>query len=515
MPRAAGQNLARIRAAMKTALGLPQGLAFLPALTLAAFWLGGEHALLVTALIFPLLVTVLSHHSSASTAPEIERDPLTGLANRETVVASLGRSFRNKEPAKRKTAAIVLSLQGIDDLGDRFGSAAVELALERVSERLSTILRDEDVLARIQSRYFAIALSAARRTDLEAVLQITGRLQEAVREPISLETATAYLSSSAGFCLQDRAPAPDGEEMLKAAEVAMREAVHCGPGAIRAFSAEMQEATALRRDLAEEITHALNAGQIVPWFQPQISTDTGEVTGFEALARWVHPARGVISPGTFLAAIEQAGLSEQLSEQMLFHSLSGLRAWDNAGIRVPSVGVNFSGAELRNPKLIDKIKWELDRFDLTPDRLTVEVLETVVSHSRDDIISHNIAGLAKLGCGVDLDDFGTGHASISSIRGFTIRRLKIDRSFVTDLDQDREQQDMIAAILTIAERLHLETLAEGVETVGEHAMLSQLGCGHVQGYGIARPMPFEDTIAWMRQHAAKLEKAAELGRKAG
>lgn len=515
MSSADGRTYARVRSGIKTALSLPQGLAFLPALTLAAFWLGGERALLITALIFPLLVSMLGNNKPRATEQTFGQDPLTGLARRDRIVAALDHALALGPDTSRKSAAVVLALQGIDELGDRFGSAAVDLALQRIAERLKTVLRDEDVLARIQGRYFAVALASSRRADLEAVLQITGRLQEAIREPISLESTTANLTSSAGFCLQSRSPTAKGMDMLQAAEIAMREAVHCGPGAIRAFSAEMQAAAALRRDLAEEIIDALDTGQIVPWFQPQISTDTGEVTGFEALARWVHPQRGVISPGTFLTAIDQAGLSEQLSEQMLFQSLSALRSWDNTGLVIPSVGVNFSSAELRNPKLIEKIKWELDRFDLTPDRLTIEVLETVVSHSQDDIISHNIAGLAKLGCGVDLDDFGTGHASISSIRRFTIRRLKIDRSFVTNVDKDREQQDMVAAILTIAERLQLETLAEGVENTGEHAMLSQLGCGHVQGFGIARPMPFEDTIGWIHRHNIKLEKAASLGRQAG
>ena len=158
-------------------------------------------------------------------------------------------------------------------------------------------------------------------------------------------------------------------------------------------------------------------------------------------------------------------------------------------MQVPTVSVNFSAAELRNPKLAEKLKWELDRFGLAPDRLTVEILETVVAETDNDVIVRNVAALAALGCGIDLDDFGTGHASITNIRRFALRRLKIDRSFVTRVDEDREQQKLVSAILSMAERLGLDTLAEGVETPGEHAMLSQLGCGHVQGFGIGRPMP--------------------------
>ena len=178
--------------------------------------------------------------------------------------------------------------------------------------------------------------------------------------------------------------------------------------------------------------------------------------------------------------------------------------WDNAGVDVPQVGVNFAGPELNNPKLVDKVKWELDRFELEPQRLAVEILETVMAGAPDDTITRNIKALGDLGCRIDLDDFGTGHASIASIRRFAVSRIKIDRSFVIKADRDPEQQRIISAILTMAERLNVETLAEGVETVGEHALLAQLGCNHVQGFGLARPMPFEETADWIQAHNAKL-----------
>ena len=277
----------------------------------------------------------------------------------------------------------------------------------------------------------------------------------------------------------------------------------------------MQTAVKRRHNLEDDVERALAAGEIRPWFQPQISTDTGEITGFEALARWPHSDFGMIPPKDFLDAIAQGGLATRLTEEILRKSFAAMRNWDDAGLSVPSVGVNFSGEELQNPRLVDYIKLELDRFNLAAERLTVEVLETVVSDSSDDMITRNIAALANLGCRIDLDDFGTGHASIASIRRFAISRLKIDRSFVSRLDQDREQQNMLAAILTMSERLGLETLAEGVETSGEHAMLAQLGCGHVQGFGIARPMPFDDTLGWIREYNDKIKQSACVGRQAG
>jgi EAL domain-containing protein (putative c-di-GMP-specific phosphodiesterase class I) len=176
--------------------------------------------------------------------------------------------------------------------------------------------------------------------------------------------------------------------------------------------------------------------------------------------------------------------------------------------------VNFSKDELRNPRLPEKLKWDLDRFEIASDRIVIEVLESVVADAGNEVIVHNLAALSRLGCKIDLDDFGTGHVSIANIRRFDVDRIKIDRSFITHVDSDQGQQKMVAAILSMAERLGLETLAEGVETIGEHSMLAQLGCGHVQGFGIARPMPMDDVAAWVERHRAKLNTTPRLGRRA-
>jgi EAL domain-containing protein (putative c-di-GMP-specific phosphodiesterase class I) len=199
---------------------------------------------------------------------------------------------------------------------------------------------------------------------------------------------------------------------------------------------------------------------------------------------------------------------------ILSESLRALQKWDNSGHHIPRVSKNFSSQELEDPNICEKLRWELDRYDLEPDRLCVEILEDVIATSDNHIIVRNISALAELGCYIDLDDFGTGHASITNIRRFAVHRIKIDRSFITRVDRDREQQNMVTAVLTMAERLELDTLAEGVETIGEHAMLAQLGCGHVQGFSVARPMPFDETINWIPGHIAKISETPVLGKRA-
>ena len=220
-------------------------------------------------------------------------------------------------------------------------------------------------------------------------------------------------------------------------------------------------------------------------------------------------------PGEFLDTLAESGQLEKLSEEMLRQGVTALNNWELNGHLVPRVGINFSGDELHNPMLAERIGWELDRFDVAPSRIAIEVLETVIAGSPDGVVARNLRDLSKLGCHIDLDDFGTGHASISSVQRLSANRLKIDRSFVKDLDRDQSQQRLIAAIITMAEQLGIATLAEGEETASEHSMLAQLGCGHVQGFGIARPMQFEDTIPWLREHSKKLQTLPQLGRKTG
>lgn len=496
---------------MKDALTGPHMLAFGPALTLAAFWLGGERALFGAALLYPLVLAILQAQIGAHDR-QMQRES-AGQNGRDDLLHRIAASLDNGHPTQ--TAVFVVCLDDFKALADRLGAETLDHLIGRIEARLRATLRSDDVMIRLDANRFAIALSPVRVFDLELAIQCAGRLQSALEAPFSINATHVYLTASVGFCTEARLPKRAARAFLDAAERAAAAAATHGPSAIRAFSTDMQAVLRDRHELADDVGAALENGQITAWFQPQINTSTGHVSGFEVLARWHHPSRGVIAPGLFLPAIAQVGLLERLGEVMLFQALTALQAWDKAGYRVPTIGVNFSQDELGNPKLVEKVKWELDRFEMDPHRLSVEILETVVTQSDDDVVTRNIAALAQLGCGIDLDDFGTGNASISSIRRFDVSRIKIDRSFVMQVDRDEDQQKMVAAILSMADRLGLETLAEGVETLGEHAMLAQLGCDHIQGFGLARPMPFESTGAWIENHIEKIGPQVQIGARRG
>lgn len=481
-----------------------------PVAGIAAFITGGPLAALVALTAVPAVVVL----AGVATARRV--DPVTGLMLRDGLEAVLDDALRQTRRAPRQAAAFVIEIDRFRMIEERHDRADVERILRLLADRLRGALREGDAVARLDGPVLAAAITPARRLDLESALQLAGRIQRAVSEPLPAGGGNVFVTASVGFALAARLDAgATGATLLRAASLAAIEAGRSGPGAIRSYSPALRRRVDSRASLSVEVADALEKGEIMAFFQPQVSTRTGAVTGFETLARWHHPERGLIPPGEFLPALRQAGMMDRLGARMVTEALGALCRWDAAGFSVPRVGVNFSTEELMDPRLPERLAWELDRFELAPDRLGIEVLETVVAGRSEETVLRNLTALARLGCALDLDDFGTGHASITNIRRFAIGRIKIDRTFVTRIDADPEQQNMVAAILTMAERLGLDTLAEGVETDGEQAMLARLGCAHVQGFGIGRPMPVEETLAWLAAARDRAAGPVPLRRQAG
>ncbi len=503
----------KLRLRLRKSLVGPHVLAFLPAFALAGFWIGGERLLLLVALSVPVLFSFVGGFDLPSSV-EAVLGRMPNLTDAHGAASMADHALVQARGASLATACLLVEIDGVEMLEERFGDTAAQSARDLMLARMRALLRKDDLAVRIGDDRFMILLGPALRLDLEALLQISNRLQSALEEPASIEGTTQYLTAAIGFCSSSRlTDTATGQDLLAAAGAALTEALANGPSAIRAWTDSIRVARSARQTLRSEAVRALENGQIQAWYQPQLCTSTGRVSGAEALVRWIHPERGVIAPKQFLETLEEDGRMQRLGEVMLNQALTALRGWDRAGLDVPRVSVNFSSSELRNPKLVESLKWEIDRHDLTPQRLGIEVLETVIAETTDGIIVRNVAALAKLGCQIDLDDFGIGHASITSLRRFDISRLKIDRSFVTRVDRDEDQRRMIAAILGMAERLGLETLAEGVESVGEHALLAQLGCDHVQGFGIARPMPADQFTTWIKAHNSRIADTPKLDRR--
>ena len=387
----------------------------------------------------------------------------------------------------------------IDDLPaieERFGRSMRETVLRETAERLKPHVRENDVLARLEDG-FALALQSVPAQEVESLLTLAERLIATLETPFSEGPTRTYCTMSVGIAGESHVKASNGVNLVVGGQKASEFAAANGAGSILVYSDGMSSQRAIDRDTARELAGALEAGEIVAWFQPQIDISTNRVIGFEALARWDHPERGMISPAVFLPDIEAHGLSQRLAEVILKQSLMAINTWDAAGYEIETVSVNFSSEELRNPRLPDYIRWELDRHGLAPHRLTVEVLETVAAESSEDIVARTLTALSAFGCNIDLDDFGTGLTCFINIRRFDVTRIKIDRSLVSQIDKDPEQRRMYAALMAFSRKLGVETLAEGVETETEIDTLRNLGCTQAQGFVISRPMTLGDTLLWL------------------
>jgi len=453
--------------------------------------------MIALAAIVPAAAIVFSHMLDRRFSERNIVDGATGLGLVKNAEHWLEERLLKPTSPTLNIALMAISIDDLSSLEDRVGVPMHETILSELAERLGGLIRQDDMIGRGSDTDFLICLSDIRPPESENLLHLARRLQATLDAPFNHGSIRVYCTISIGIVRARQLKAPRPLEMIRAAERANLSARQAGPGGIRVFQSDYGQLPRSDHNLGNQISQALENGEIVAWYQPQVSTDTGAISGFEALARWEHPERGLISPATFLSFIERSGLSQRLAEVILTHALSALRTWDKANLGVPTVAVNFSSEELKNPRLSEYLNWEFDRHGIAPGRLGIEVLENVIAESHDDIVAKNLRALADLGCRIDLDDFGTGYTSILNIRKFSVSRIKIDRRLVSRIDSDHDQRDLVAALLAMSERLNVETLGEGVETPAEHTMLAQLGCDHIQGFCVARPMPLGDTLTWI------------------
>lgn len=504
------QFLTRI-AASKTGAAIARVLAlsddwrftrFVPLAIVLAYWLGPQSLLATVSLVLPSMMAL----KEVTRRPVNPRDPQPGEVDFLTPFGNRAFALRRAAMAvsgRRKGhdgAVLVLQLVDRSAWQHRRGSTFVDQLGVALVDRAAQVLRHDDAIARTDSGNVVIVLDDLIGQAETRARAIAKRLQDNMAEPIIIDGIPVTSALSVGLCPVSKAPLPDADAWLDAATIALENAQSAG-GGMRVFDRRMQHQARQREALAADLEAALEAGELRAWYQPQISAADGRVTGLEALVRWHHPDQGILPPGAFLDQIEQLGLSERLSEVMIYQSLSRLRDLDRSGKAGLQIGINLSTDELRNPQLVDKLKWEADRFDITPQRICIEVLETVVCESDDDVIVRNLRALAEAGFRIDLDDFGTGHAAIANIKRFSVDRIKIDRAFVSNLSTDPGAIDLVASMVAMASSLGVETLAEGVEEIGDIAALDAIGVGYLQGFGIARPMQGDQLSDWIEARA--------------
>ena len=409
---------------------------------------------------------------------------------------------------------MVVEVDNYEQLVEVYGTDTLEGTNAFVLNAIESHLTERDIALHLDGPRFAAALAPQAPYDLETMLNTCTRIQHSLLNAPLVTDLPMQLTASIGFAASNKLERPTAEGLIQATMTALSEARRNAPNAVRGYSQIMSTKRSSGQRIAKDAQRAFQRGEIFAYFQPQISMTDGSLCGFEALTRWHHPERGIVSPAEFLPALEKAGLMEQLGDTMIKQVIQALNFWDKSGLHVPRFGVNFSTAELRDPRLVDRVAMHLDRSDIAPKRLMIEVLETVIAHDADDDVVGNLGALADLGCGIDLDDFGTGYASITNIRRFSVERIKIDRSFVAGVDTDGEQRDMVGAILTMADRLGVSTLVEGVETRAERDALAAVGCEDAQGFHFARPMPLQETVEWASAYFTQSVEPVPLSKRA-
>ena len=416
-------------------------------------------------------------------------DELTGLPNRRALLEA-ARVVLTTASARRPAALLLLDLDGFKEINDSLGHTAGDLLLRLIGPRLQPALRPGEVLARLGGDEFAVLLPDA---GLDEAQERAERLRKLILQPFTLEDIRLHVGVSIGVATAP-VPAATVQEMLRCADVAMYAAKAAREG-VHVYVPDPHGGSGDRLRTMEELRTALdNTDQLVVHLQPQIALTDGRVVGAEALVRWNHPTRGLLSPGELLPAAEQAGLLRPLTDLVLDLALTATARWWPHQ-QVP-VSVNLSAANVNDLDLPGKVAAGLARHGLPPRALTLELVEDTLM--ADPERGRTVLGeLRLLGVRTSIDDYGTGYSSLAYLRHLPADELKLDRSLTADVDHDRRAAAIVQHTVALAHDLGLRLVAEGVEDAATGAALARLGCDIAQGYAIARPMPVDDFLRWL------------------
>jgi diguanylate cyclase (GGDEF)-like protein/PAS domain S-box-containing protein len=425
---------------------------------------------------------------------ELERrashDPLTGLPNRPAFVDRLEQTLqrtRRRKNSRNKVGVLFMDLDGFKTINDSLGHEAGDRFLVTVAERLKNRLRPEDVLARFGGDEFAVLLEDV--ANVTEAIQVAQRIAEGLQEPLAVNSHQVSVSTSVGIALGSAHTNDDPEGMLRKADAAMYRAKEQGPGRYAVFDPAMQARAQERLKLEAELGQALERGEFVLYYQPEVSLHDGTIVGFEALLRWQHPQRGLLQPSAFMPLAEETDLIVSIGRWVLEEACGQAKRWEEERLSAPSatIEVNFSSRQLARRGLARTIEEVLTRADLEAHRLALDITETIlIKASEDD--AQALEALKKMGIRLHLDDFGTGYSSLSYLKRFPVDRVKVDRSFVKGLGANATDTVLVRMIIDLCHTLGVEVLAEGVETSEQAALLRDMG----QGYYFARPLRGEE-----------------------
>jgi diguanylate cyclase (GGDEF)-like protein/PAS domain S-box-containing protein len=419
-------------------------------------------------------------------------DDLTGLPNRNLLNDRLGRAC-TEDGGCSSVAVLALNLDRFKSINDSLGHAAGDEVLREVSRRLVGHVSGRYTLARIEGDEFVLV---AEQVGADTASRIAQPLLEAVAHPFQVGERQFFLTASVGIALFPK-DGGDGETLLKNAAAAMYRAKAVGGNRFHFYAAEMNARSLERLDLENGLRRAIDNDELVVFYQPQLSLHTGEIIGAEALVRWQHPERGLVMPGEFIGLAEESGLIVPLGEWVLKQACAQNRAWQEAGLQRFKVAVNLSAKQFAAQDVVALAGRILQETGLAPEHLELELTESAVMADAEAFVKAT-EQLKGLSITLSIDDFGTGFSSLNYLRRFAVDRLKIDQSFVRDVTHDPNSAAIALAIISLAHSLHMQAMAEGVETEAQLNFLRARDCDEIQGFYFSRPLPAAEFEALLR-----------------
>ncbi|MBL7236777.1 MAG: EAL domain-containing protein [Komagataeibacter hansenii] len=429
-----------------------------------------------------------------------ERDTLTGLLNRSSLNRYIETMTSDRQDAV--FTVMVLNIDSFRDINNALGHVHADNFLREVAKRLQKLSAGRFIISRSSGDEFIVVVPHCPRA---VAMEQATRIIRTIAEPIEINDSAITLSVSIGIaCFPD--DGPDGESLLGHADVALQQAKNEGRGTYKFADSSKNRLAQDRLLLGSALHESVSKGLLHLHYQPQIDTMTGTLYGVEALARWHHPHLGNIFPSRFIAVAEETGQIAAIGRWSLQEACRQMGQWDRDGIHVPTVAVNLSAAHFGDHSVPEYITGLLRTYDLTPDRLTVEITENVMMESGK--ATHDVLqAIRNIGVGLSMDDFGTGYSSLSRLTRLPLTEIKIDRSFINDFEHDTNAQAVTTAVIGIGNRLGMTVVTEGVETVQQRQLLEDLKCDVMQGYLFARPLPADELEKWIRAREADAMQA--------
>ena len=425
-----------------------------------------------------------------------QTDLLTSLANRRAFLRRLTMAFNASLRGAPPFAVLYLDIDDFKDVNDTLGHAMGDLLLKEVVERLRGAVSADDLVARFGGDEFAILVLGV--TDPNAVGALAARIVERLGEPFSIEGHKLRITSSIGIALYS-SEAAGPEDMMVQADLALYGAKDEGRNCYRFHSRDLDRRVHERVRVADELRAALDQGELELYYQPQVELSTGRIIGLEALIRWNHKTRGLLTPGEFIPIAERTGTALQLGNWVFEEACRQLKLWHVEGIAPQVLSVNVSGVQLKGSSELEReVAGSLSRWGLDPSRLELELTESVLMEATQRH-KNTLENLRQLGTKIAIDDFGTGYSSLKYLTTYPVNRLKLAQEFVFRVTVDYRNAAVVRAAIRLAHELGLEVIAEGVETEAQMRFLIGAGCEQAQGYYFSRPVPVARVAELLRE----------------